>query len=70
MICYKSCLIVRKDFQNKFSIIFIYMSTFILRLFRVAIVLTIYFDLEIKSFDIINIFINTKHDLLVTRVIY
>jgi hypothetical protein len=70
MICYRSCLIIRKDFQDKFSIVSIYIFMLVLRLFRVVIILIIYFNLEIKFFDIINIFINTKRDPLVTRVIY
>jgi hypothetical protein len=51
-------------------IIFIYIFILISWLFRVTIILVVYFDLEIKSFDIINVFINTKHDLLAARVIY
>jgi len=31
-------------------------------LFRVAIVLAAYFNLEIKQFNVINVFINTKRD--------
>jgi hypothetical protein len=70
MICYRSCFIIYRDLQNKSSIVSIYTSIFTLWLFRVIIILVIYFDLEIKSFDMINIFINTKRDPLVARVIY
>jgi hypothetical protein len=70
MICYRSCLIIRGDLQDESSIASIYAFMLASRSFRVAIILVIYFDLEIKSFNMINTFINTKRDLLVTRVIY
>ena len=35
---------------------------FILRLFKVAIVLVIYFDLKVKQFDVINVFMNVTWD--------
>jgi hypothetical protein len=40
----------------------------IARLFRITSTLATYFDLEIKQFDIVNIFINTKRDTRSTLV--
>jgi hypothetical protein len=34
-----------------------------LRSFRIAIAIIAYFDLEVKQFDIINIFINAHHNI-------
>jgi hypothetical protein len=38
------------------------------RLFRITSTLAAYFNLEIKQFDIINIFVNTKRDTRSTLV--
>ncbi len=37
-------------------------------LFRIASTLATYFDLEIKQFDVVNIFVNTKRDTRSTPV--
>jgi hypothetical protein len=37
-------------------------------LFRIASTLAAYFDLEIKQFNVVNIFINTKRDTRSTLV--
>jgi hypothetical protein len=39
-----------------------YITTLITCLFRVIIAIAAYFDLKIKQFNIINIFVNTKKD--------
>jgi hypothetical protein len=38
------------------------------RLFRITSALAAYFDLEIKQFDVVNTFINTKRDTKSTLV--
>ena len=40
-----------------------YASTLSARSFKIAIALAIYFDLETKCFDVINIFINALRDI-------
>ena len=40
-----------------------YIAILIARLFRVRIVIIARFDLEIKQYDVINMFVNAKHNL-------
>jgi hypothetical protein len=39
-----------------------YVITLIACLFKVVIVITAYFNLKIKQFNIVNVFVNTKRD--------
>ena len=48
----------------------IYTTILIVRSFQVASIITTYFDLEIKQFDIINIFINIERDSNRPIVVY
>jgi hypothetical protein len=48
----------------------IYIITFIAYLFKVIITITVCFNLKIKQFNIINIFVNIKRDLCNVLVAY
>jgi hypothetical protein len=47
-----------------------YITTLIARLFKVTIAITACFNLEIKQFDIVNVFVNIKRDLHSVLVTY
>jgi hypothetical protein len=47
-----------------------YTTTFIAYLFRVIITITVCFNLKIKQFNIVNVFINIKKDLRSVLVAY
>ena len=49
-------------------IILTYVTTLTTKSFRVAIALATHFDLEIKQFDVINVFVNIKCDQCSTLV--
>jgi hypothetical protein len=53
---------------NNKTIILTYTTILITRLFRITSTLATYFNLEIKQFNIINVFINTKRDTRSTLV--
>ncbi len=59
---YCSQIVVRGDRQEEESIILTYIAIFTTKSFRVAMALATHFDLEIKQFDVINIFVNIKRD--------
>ena len=56
--------------QIKNFLISIYISILISRFFYLIIIIIIKFDLELKLFDIINIFINTKKNNNFNFIIY
>jgi hypothetical protein len=70
LVYYKSYIIIQKNIQNKVSILLIYTSMFIIKSFKIIIVIIVYFDLEIKYFDIINIFINILRGENIKYIIY
>jgi hypothetical protein len=47
-----------------------YIITLIARLFKVIIAVTACFNLKIKQFNIVNVFVNTKKDLYSVLVAY
>jgi hypothetical protein len=47
-----------------------YITTLTARLFRVIIAVAVCFNLKIKQFNIVNVFINTKRDLHSVLVAY
>jgi hypothetical protein len=56
--------------QNKTLILLIYILIFIIKFFRIIITIIIYFDFEIKYFNIINIFINILYGENIKYIIY
>jgi hypothetical protein len=60
--------VVRGDLQDDETIISTYAATLAARSFRIASALAAYFDLEIKQFDVVNVFVNTKRDTRSTLV--
>jgi ribosomal protein L23 len=47
-----------------------YITTLVACLFRVAIAITAYFNLKIKQFNVVNVFVNTKRDSRSVLVAY
>jgi hypothetical protein len=53
---------VRGDLQEDTLVLFTYAAMLVVRSFRVASVIIAHFDLEMKQFDVVNIFINIEYD--------
>ncbi len=68
LIRYRARIVVRGNLQDNETIILTYAATLAARLFRIASTLAAYFDLEIKQFDVVNTFVNTKRDTRSTLV--
>jgi hypothetical protein len=56
--------------QKEQTIILTYAATLTACLFRVIIVIAAYFNLKIKQFNIVNVFVNIKRDLYSVLVAY
>ena len=54
----RSRLVVRGDLQDKATVLSTYAATLASKSFRLAMALAAHFDLEIRQFDVINVFIN------------
>ena len=48
---------MRRDLQEDETILSTYAVTLALRLFRMGMAIAVYFDLEVKQYDVINAFI-------------
>ena len=55
---YRLRLVIRGDLQDKATVLLTYAATLVLKSFRLAMALAAHFDLEIRQFDVINVFIN------------
>jgi hypothetical protein len=63
-------VIIRGDLQEEQTITLTYITTFAACLFRVTIAVAAYFNLKIKQFNIVNVFVNAKRDSYSVLVAY
>ena len=60
---FRARIIVRGDLQEDDTILLTYAATLAACSFRIAIVIAIYFDLEMKLYKVVNAFINVVRKL-------
>ena len=61
---------MKGDLQEEESILSTYTTILAACSFKVRVVIVAYFDLEIKQFDIINTFVNTRYNIYSMLVVY
>ena len=66
----RSRIVVRGDLQEESTILSMYAATLAAHSFRIACTIAAHFDLEMKQFDVVNVFVNAVRKSEGPPVIY